>query len=103
MSDNSDSDKSNEVEMTVKERRFTAQGQYAESMVRWSLGDLEASIQALEHALEIDSGYAPAILSMGTMEYERGKEGHGKELVLLLVSLPTSGVDGGEDDLIDSL
>jgi tetratricopeptide (TPR) repeat protein len=101
VSDISDSDKSNDAEMTVEERRFAAQGQYAESMFRWSLGDLEESIQALERALEIDSEYAPAILSMGTMEYERGRTGRGKELVLSLVSLPASGADGGEDDLVD--
>jgi tetratricopeptide (TPR) repeat protein len=97
----SGSDKANDVEMTVKERRFSAQGQYAESVFRSSLGDLGASIRALERALEIDPEYAPAILSMGTVEYQRQRKDRGKELLLSLVSLPSSAADGGESDLAE--
>lgn len=97
----SGSDKSNDVEMTVEESRFSAQGQYAESIFRSSLGDIGASIRALECALEIDSEYAPAIMSMGTVEYQRQRSDRGKELLLSLVSLPASAVGGGESDLVD--
>ncbi len=97
----SSSDKSIDVEMTVKERRFAAQGQYAESVFRTSLGDMEASLQALERAMEIDPDYAPAIMSMGTVEYQRQRRVRGKELLLSLVSLPATAVDGDESDLAD--
>ena len=82
----------NKGEMTAGERRFYAQGQYAESI-------FQSSISALERALEIDSAYAPAILSMGSIEYQRKKRARGKKLLLSLVSLPPSAADGGEDDL----
>lgn len=74
--------------MTFKEKRFAAQGQYAESMLESSLGDIESSIRALELALEIDPEYAPAIMSMGSVEYQRKNTTRGKELFLSLVSLP---------------
>lgn len=89
----------NKGEMTAGERRFYAQGQYAESIFQSSIGDIEVSISALERALEIDSAYAPAILSMGSIEYQRKKRARGKKLLLSLVSLPPSAADGGEDDL----
>lgn len=95
------SDKSTDVEMTVKERRFAAQGQYAESIFQSSLGDMEASIRALERAVEIDPEYAPAIMSMGTVEYQRQRRDRGNELLLSLVSLPASAADGGESDLAE--
>ena len=46
---------STDVDMTFNERRFAAQGQYAESILQTSLGDMEASIKALEGVLEIDT------------------------------------------------
>lgn len=87
-------------EMTFEERRFAAQGEYAESIFRSSLGDIEASIRALELALEIDSEYAPAIMSMGSVEYQRQDTARGKELLLSLISLPATAADGGENDLV---
>ena len=97
----SSNDKSADVEMTVNERRFAAQGQYAESIFRSSLGDMEASIRALECAIEIDPEYAPAIMSMGTIEYQRQRRDRGRELLLSLVSLPASAVDGGESEFVE--
>ena len=88
-------------EMTIEERRFAAQGQYAESIFRSSLGDIEASIKALELALEIDSEYAPVIMSMGSVEYQRQNTDRGKELLLSLISLPAMAADGGENDLVE--
>ena len=61
-----------------KEKRFAVQAEYAESIFQTSLGNVEASIAALERALEIDSEYAPAILSMGSVEYQRGELNRGK-------------------------
>jgi tetratricopeptide (TPR) repeat protein len=89
------------MEIEVNEKRFAAQAEYAESIFRSSLGDIESSIQALERALEIDDEYAPAILSMGSVEYQRGELNRGKELFLSLVSLPASAADDGESDLAE--
>jgi len=97
----SSSDKSTDVDMNFNERRFAVQGQYAESIFQTSLGDMEASIKALESVLEIDPDYAPAIMSMGTVEYQRQRRVRGKELLFSLVSLPASAADGGESDLAD--
>ena len=87
--------------MSVKERRFRAQAEYANSMFQSSLGDIEASIQLLEYALEIDPEYAPAIMTLGTVEYQRQQSDRGKELFHSLLSLPPSSADGGESDLAD--
>jgi tetratricopeptide (TPR) repeat protein len=87
--------------MSVKERRFRAQAEYANSMFQSSLGDIEASIQSLEYALEIDPEYAPAIMTLGTVEYQRQQFDRGKELFHSLLSLPPSSADGGESDLAD--
>jgi len=87
--------------MKISQKRFAAQGEYAESIFQSALGDIESSIAALERAFEIDDEYAPAILSMGTVEYQRGNPNRGKELLLSLVSLPASAADEGECDLVE--
>ncbi|MBN1996035.1 tetratricopeptide repeat protein [candidate division KSB1 bacterium] len=88
-------------EMTFEKKRFFAQEEYAESIFLTSCGEIEASIQSLENALEIDPGYAPAIMSLGSVEYQRNKPDHGRELFHSLLSLPPSAADGGESDLGD--
>ncbi|HBE39888.1 MAG TPA: hypothetical protein DDW27_01535 [Bacteroidales bacterium] len=87
------------MEKEINEKRFAVQAEYAESIFQSSLGNVEPSIAALERALEIDADYAPAILSMGSVEYQRGKVNRGKELFLSLVSFPASAADDGERDL----
>ena len=99
MEDKKKKNKSNNVLMTNKDKRFSLQGLYAESILQSSLGKIESSIVALEQALKIDPEYAPAILSMGSVEYKRGNTERGKKLLLSLVSLPASAADGGESDL----
>ena len=84
-----------------KEKRYEAQGEYAESIFQSTFGNMEASIAALERAMEIDDGYAPAILTMGSIEYQREEPEQGKELFLSLVSLPADAADGGESDLAE--
>jgi tetratricopeptide (TPR) repeat protein len=101
MSDITKNRKPNKAEIAFNEKRFAVQGEYAESIFRSALGDTESLIQALERALKIDSEYAPAILAMGSVEYQRGRLDRGKKLFLSLVSLPVSSSDGGESDLID--
>jgi tetratricopeptide (TPR) repeat protein len=81
--------------------RFSAQSQYAESILQSAVGDMEASIRALEDALDLDPGYAPAILSMGSVEYQRRNRDRGKQLFLSLVSLPPDSTDDGETGLAE--
>ncbi|HEY3151810.1 MAG TPA: hypothetical protein VGK65_09150 [Candidatus Binatia bacterium] len=67
---------------------FGAEAQYAESIFRNALGDIEAAIAAAQRVLEIKPDYAPAILTMGSIEYQRGKEAKGRRLFHSLLSLP---------------
>lgn len=68
--------------------RFVAESAYADSVFRGALGDTSASIDAQTRALTFDPGYAPAILSMGSVEYQRQRPPDGKRLFLSLLSLP---------------
>ena len=72
---------------------FQAEAAYAEGIFRMSLGDLEASIAATKQALEIKPNYPPAVLTMGSIEYQRGREAEGKKLLLSLMSLPDDAGD----------
>jgi tetratricopeptide (TPR) repeat protein len=68
--------------------RFAAEAAYAESIFRSALGDTSASIAELKRALSIYPDYAPAILSMGSVEYQRQRRANGKRLLFSLLSLP---------------
>jgi tetratricopeptide (TPR) repeat protein len=75
---------------------FDAEGAYAQSILLDALGDSEGSIAALEAALKHKPDYAPAILSMGSVEYQRGKFAKGKALFLSLLDLPDETEDLAE-------
>jgi len=68
--------------------QFAADAEYAESIFRTALGDTPASIAALKRALEIDPEYAPAILSMGSVEYQLKRRASGKRMFFSLLALP---------------
>lgn len=68
--------------------RFAAEAAYADSIFRAAVGDQRGSIAALERSLELDPSYAPAILSMGSVEYQRGRRAQGRRLFHSLLSLP---------------
>ncbi|MGH7828462.1 MAG: hypothetical protein ACREQ7_25180 [Candidatus Binatia bacterium] len=68
--------------------QFAAESAYAESIFRTALGDTAASIAALQEALMFKPDYAPAILSMGSVEYQRQRRANGKRVFLSLLSLP---------------
>ena len=72
---------------------FQAEAQYAESILRDALGDVEASIAAARCALEIKPDYAPAVLTMGSIEYQLGREAEGRRLFRSLLSLPDQSED----------
>jgi tetratricopeptide (TPR) repeat protein len=67
---------------------FQAEAQYAESILRDALGDVDASIAAARRALEIKPDYAPAVLTMGSIEYQLGREAEGRRLFRSLLLLP---------------
>jgi len=68
--------------------RFQAEATYADSIFRAALGDIEGSVSCLESALELMPAYAPAILSMGSVEYQRDRKPDGRKLFLKLLTLP---------------
>jgi tetratricopeptide (TPR) repeat protein len=74
--------------ISKEERLFCAEGAYAESIVRTALGDHEASFAALQQALAWKPDYAPAILSLGSVEYQLGRRAEGRKLFEPLLSLP---------------
>ena len=59
-------------------RSFNAEAAYAESIFRSALGDAQGCIAALRYALKVLPTYAPAILSMGSVEYQRGRRARGR-------------------------
>jgi tetratricopeptide (TPR) repeat protein len=69
-------------------RQFHAEAAYADSIFRSALGDTEGSIASLEGVFELKPTYAPAILSMGSVEYQRGRVTEGRRLFLSLLTLP---------------
>jgi len=87
---------------------FHAEAAYADSIFRSALGDTEGCIQALERAIEIKPDYAPAILALGSVEYQRERKAEGRTLLLTLLSMPddapdwTRTIDAAGDFLIQS-
>ena len=71
---------SSRPQATRGECQFYAEAEYADSIVRDAMGDRAGSIAALKCALEAMPTYAPAILSMGSVEYQLGRIAEGREL-----------------------
>lgn len=84
---------SSKPKATRGERQFCAEAAYADSIFRDALGDRLGSIAALKRALEAMPTYAPAILSMGSVEYQAGGIAEGRELFRSLLSLPKNTTD----------
>ena len=76
--------------------RFDAEAAYANSIFRSALGDSGRCISQLERSLEFDPSYAPAILSMGSVEYQRGRNDEGRKLFFSLLALPDDTTDLSE-------
>ncbi|MCF8052981.1 MAG: tetratricopeptide repeat protein [Desulfobacterales bacterium] len=68
-------------------RLFDAEAAYAESIFCQAIGDMEGSIAAAEQALDIKPDYPPALLTMGSIEYQRGRSDEGARLFSTLLSL----------------
>jgi tetratricopeptide (TPR) repeat protein len=65
-----------------------AEAQYADSIFRNALGDVDASIAAARRAVEIKPDYAPAFLTLCSIEYQLGREAEGRLLFHSLLTLP---------------
>lgn len=83
----------NKKESKEEWRLFDAETAYAESIFSQAIGDVEASIAAAERALEIKPDYPPAVLTMGSIEYQRGRPDKGAHLFSTLLSLPDEDKD----------
>ena len=67
---------------------FAAEAAYADSMVKSALGDGVGCLAALRQSIEALPTYAPAILSLGSAEYQRRRPAQGCKLFLSLLELP---------------
>lgn len=72
---------------------FEAEAAYADSIFRTALGDIEGAVEALNRSLEFAPGYAPAIFSLGTVEYQRANRAAGRRLFHSLLSCRTDTPD----------
>ncbi len=86
---------SRRAKASYKEGDFEAEAAYADSIFRTALGGIEGAVAALEHALRWKPTYAP-ILSMGSVEYQRGKREEGQRLFHSLLSLSEDTTDLAE-------
>lgn len=67
---------------------FAVEAAYADSMFRSAIGDTEGCIQALERAVEIKPDYAPAVLALGSVKYQRERKAEGRKRLLSLLLMP---------------
>jgi tetratricopeptide (TPR) repeat protein len=67
---------------------FAAQAAYAESIVLSGIRDIEGSMACLERALEVLPTYAPAILTLGSIDHQIGRAEDGRRRFLSLLELP---------------
>jgi tetratricopeptide (TPR) repeat protein len=87
---------------------FDAEAAFADSIFHGAIGDSKRCSKALERAVEISPGYAPAVLALGAVEYQRKRKAKGRRLLLSLVSIlddapdPTEIIDVAGDFLIQS-
>ncbi|CAN5831816.1 hypothetical protein BH23DEI1_BH23DEI1_03260 [soil metagenome] len=81
-------------------RLFQAEAEYAQSIFLQQLGDIAGSIEAAERSLEWKPDYPPAVLTVGSIEYQRGNEELGARLLQSLLTLPDD--DGDLWQVIDS-
>jgi tetratricopeptide (TPR) repeat protein len=84
-----------EKKQTTREdwARFQAEAEYADSVFKSALGDLEGSIASVERAYKLMPTYAPAIFTLGTVEYQRKRKAKGRKLFLDLLALPSDTED----------
>lgn len=75
---------------------FAAESEYAQSLLCSMLGDAEGCLAALRSSLDALPTYAPAILSLGSVEYQLDHPAQGRRLFLSLLELPDNTEDLAE-------
>lgn len=80
--------KSRKKESEEKWSLFEAEGAYAESLFCMAMGDMKGCIEAAERAYEYKPDYPPAVLTMGTIEYQRERPEEGARLFSTLFTMP---------------
>ena len=73
---------------TGKGAPSAAEAAYTQAMMRHAAGDKAGALAALEQTVRLYPKYAPAILTMGSIEYQRDQRAEGKRLLFSLLSLP---------------
>jgi len=66
---------------------FDAEAAYADSIFQMALGNTERSVAAAKRSMEIKPDYPPAVLTMGSIAYQRRRPAEGRRLFLSLLSL----------------
>ncbi|MFA6434887.1 MAG: tetratricopeptide repeat protein [Elusimicrobiales bacterium] len=72
---------------------FAAEAAYADSIFRSVLRDGSGCVDALRRSLEYAPAYAPAILALGSVEYQLGHRIKGRRLLFSLLDLPDNTED----------
>ena len=72
---------------------FHAEAAFADSIFTMPLGNAERSVAAVKRALALRPNYPPAVLTMGSIEYQRHRQTEGRRLFLSLLSLPDDDCD----------
>src|SRR5947209_2656914 len=70
-----------------------AEVSYHEAIMRHSVGDEEGSLAALQRALQYKPDYPPAVMTLGSIEYQCERPAEGKKLLFSLLSLPKNTPD----------
>ncbi len=84
-------------------RLFMAEAAYAESIVMSALGNFDACIASLERALELIPTYSPAILAMGSIDYQLDDAEQGRRRLFSLLDLADDEIPPEAPDLADIL
>lgn len=72
---------------------LAAESAYAQSIVQYALGDVAESIESLRRSYAALPTYAPAILGLGSVEYQLGRRAKGRKLLFSLLDLPEETLD----------
>ena len=84
-------------------RLFMAEAAYAHSMVMSAMGDIDACIARLEESLEHVPTYAPAILALGSIDYQLDDAEQGRRRLFSLLDLADHEGPTAEPDLAEIL
>jgi Flp pilus assembly protein TadD len=74
------------TKISAESTRAAGEAAYARAMLQHGAGNMEESMIALEQALSL--GFPPAILTVGSIEYQRQQPAKGKEFFMSLIKLP---------------